>query len=399
MAFAGLRGTGDWGTDERPKNFREAILWANPNGQAPLTALLSKMKTETTDDPEFAWWEEKLTPIRITTSADLSAASTTVTTASGALNLVAGDILLLEKPTQSATYDDELVVVSSVTNDTTFIIKRGQFGTSAAGFASGNNMSKLGTVFEEGTGRPNVSLRNPTKLKNYTQIFKTSMEQTNTAQATRARTGNAWDNDKKRKMFDHSIALEMQFLFGRSSETATGATLGKPIRTTGGLREFITTNKKVYSTTPTESDFLDFCTPLFDYSSNTAGDERILLCGNGFWNGLNKLAKNSSSTRVNFTGQIINVYGMRLEQWKIPVGTFAVKTHPLMNVHARFNYSAFIISPPSLTYRPLRGRDTKFLDNQQDNDEDLRAAQWRTEVGLEVHHEFNMGYIGNFIVP
>ena len=39
MAVAGLRGTGDWATDERPKNFREMILWRNPNGMAPLTAL------------------------------------------------------------------------------------------------------------------------------------------------------------------------------------------------------------------------------------------------------------------------------------------------------------------------------------------------------------------------
>jgi hypothetical protein len=42
MAIAGLRGTGDWGTDERPKNFREMILWRNPNGQAPLTAIMAK---------------------------------------------------------------------------------------------------------------------------------------------------------------------------------------------------------------------------------------------------------------------------------------------------------------------------------------------------------------------
>jgi hypothetical protein len=56
-AIAGLRGTGtaDWGTDERPKNFREMILWRNPNGSAPLTALMSKMRSESTDDPEFAW--------------------------------------------------------------------------------------------------------------------------------------------------------------------------------------------------------------------------------------------------------------------------------------------------------------------------------------------------------
>jgi hypothetical protein len=42
MAIAGLRGTGDWGTDERPKNFREMILWLNPNGTAPIFALSSR---------------------------------------------------------------------------------------------------------------------------------------------------------------------------------------------------------------------------------------------------------------------------------------------------------------------------------------------------------------------
>ena len=50
-AVAGLRGTGDWGTDERPKNFRELILWRDPNGEAPLTALMAKMRKESTDDP------------------------------------------------------------------------------------------------------------------------------------------------------------------------------------------------------------------------------------------------------------------------------------------------------------------------------------------------------------
>ena len=48
MAFAGLRGTGDWGTDERPKNFRERILWLDPNGMTPLTGLMSMMGKEST---------------------------------------------------------------------------------------------------------------------------------------------------------------------------------------------------------------------------------------------------------------------------------------------------------------------------------------------------------------
>ena len=131
-AFAGLRGTGDWATDERPKNFREMILWRNPNGSAPLTALLGKAKSETTNDPEFAWWEEELTAIRVTTdSTGASASSTSLGLVSGGLSLVAGDVLMVEK-TETSTYDNEIVLVSSVTSDVAIVIKRGQAGSSGA---------------------------------------------------------------------------------------------------------------------------------------------------------------------------------------------------------------------------------------------------------------------------
>ena len=53
MAFLGMRGNGDWATDQRPKNWRQKVLQLYPNGDAPLTAVLSLMKNENTDDPEF----------------------------------------------------------------------------------------------------------------------------------------------------------------------------------------------------------------------------------------------------------------------------------------------------------------------------------------------------------
>ena len=46
MAFLGMRGTGDWVTDQRPKSWREVILQQYPNGSAPLTAILRKMSSE-----------------------------------------------------------------------------------------------------------------------------------------------------------------------------------------------------------------------------------------------------------------------------------------------------------------------------------------------------------------
>ena len=51
LGFLGLRGTGDWVTDQRPKNFREGLLLLFPNGDVPLTAINSKGKSRRVDDP------------------------------------------------------------------------------------------------------------------------------------------------------------------------------------------------------------------------------------------------------------------------------------------------------------------------------------------------------------
>lgn len=399
MAYAGLRGTGDWGTGERPTNFREMILFANPNGSAPLTALMARMRKQSVDDPEFSWWEEALGQTRITINYTTGYDSTvnTVIIDSGGLALVAGDVLLVEK-TEDTTYTNEIVLVSSVTSDTVIVVKRGQAGTTKADASLADNaaLTKVGNAFAEGTSSPDVTIRNPTKKHNYTQIFKTAVEETRTASQTHLRTGNAWDNDKKRRSFDHSVALEYAFMWGKHYEVDGGAgTTPKPLRYTGGLREFITTNVTIFATTPTEDTLLNAIYPVFNYNSEGSGNERIVLAGNGALNSLNRLARNSSSTRINFDNTI-KFYGMELQRWITPQGTFLVKTHPLMNLHTRFTNSMFIINPPSLIYRPLM--DTKFQDNIQHNDADCRKGQWITEAGLEVHHEETMAYIGNFVV-
>ena len=392
MAFIGLRGTGDWGVDERPKNFREMILWRNPNGQAPLTALMARMKTEKTDDPEFSWWEEQLDVVKLTDTVGELIGSTSWTVDAGAFKLVAGDILLVSK-TELAAYDNELVEVTLVTSDTAFTVTRGVAGTTAAATGAAATYTKIGNVYGEGTVSPTVTNENPTKLKNFAQIFKTAYELTGTVQVTRARTGDPLKNDKKRKMFAHSTALEMAFMFGRSFET-TGPN-GKPKRFAGGLREFITTNAKVYTVAATEDIFLDDTFKVFNFDAGNSGNERIVFAGNGFLNNLNKLARNSSSTRINYE-RSIKAFGMELQQWILPQGNLFVRSHPLMNTHPIYTNSAFILDPSAIVYRPLR--DTKPQDNIQANDADTRKGQWFTEAGIEIRHETTMAYLGNFFI-
>lgn len=393
-SIAGLRGTGDWGTDERPKNFRETILWRDPNGVTPLTALMAKAKSEGVDDPEFAWFEEQLNQIRVQSDATgAAAASTSLGLVGGGLDLVPGDLLLVEKA-DSVTYDNEIVEVSSVTSDTAIVIRRGQAGTAAAATGVSIFLTKIGNRFAEGSGAPTSSTRNPGKVYNYCQIFKTAYELTNTAKATKTRTGDPLKNDKKRKMFDHSVAMELAFMWGSRNE-ATGAN-GKPVRTTGGLRQFITTNRTVFSTTPTVNTMLDALYPVFDYAGEGAGDERIIFAGNGALNAFNKMIAGNNNVKVEFGG-VISTYGMKLQQFVTPQGVFYIKTHPLMNTHPRYTNSMFVINGAGLRYRHLR--DTKAQDNIQENDADTHKGQWLSEVGLEVNHEKTFAYIGNVTFP
>lgn len=393
-AIAGLRGTGDWATDERPKNFRETILWRDPNGMTPLTGLLSKTKSDSTDDPEFAWWEEQLNLIRVQSDATgLSASSTALGLTGGGLDLVPGDLLLVEKA-DVAVFNNEIVEVSSVTSDTAIVVKRAQSGTAAAATGASAFFTKIGNRFSEGSTSPSVSSRNPNKLYNYCQIFKTAYESTRTATQTKTRTGDSLKNDKKRKMFDHAVAMELAFLFGVRNET-TGAN-GKPMRTTGGLRQFITTNSTVFATTPTVNTFLDAIYPVFDYAGSGAGNERIVFAGNGALNALNKLIAGSANIEINYEG-VIKTYGMALQSFVTPQGIFYIKSHPLMNTHPRYTNSMIVLNPAGLRYRYIM--DTKPQDNIQANDADTKKGQWISEVGLEINHERTFAYVGNFTNP
>lgn len=403
MAIAGLRGTGDLGTDERPKNFREMILWRQPNGMAPLTALLARMSAESTDDPEFSWWEEELKQMRLqiafNTGFSTTDTSLTISTASGqdGTDLVPGDLLLVEKVATSGAYTNEIVVVSSVTSSSVIVVARAYSGSTAAPIANNTYLTKIGNTFAEGTRSPSVSTRNPTKFYNYCQIFKTAYEQTKTTTKTKFRTGDPLKNDKKRKMFDHSVAMELAFLFGRRNETV-GAN-GKPQRMTGGLLHQLSlanaSSIYAFATTANPNLLLDVVSPVWDFQSE-AGNERIAFCGNGALNTLNKVAAASTGTRINFDGYV-TVYGMKLMRWVFPQGEIYLKTHPLFNTHGRFTNDMFILDPSILKYRHLR--DTSFQDNIQENDADTVKGQWLSEVGLELHHARTCMWLSNLTYP
>ena len=130
VSIQGLRGTGNWATDERPKDFRESILWLNPNGDTPITAFLGKLKSVGLSDPEFSWWEEELEQPKLLINGAHTNVVTTLTVqpgsnanSTGAFSVVKGDILMVM--TATGVFTGETMEVSAdPTTDTAVPVTR-----------------------------------------------------------------------------------------------------------------------------------------------------------------------------------------------------------------------------------------------------------------------------------
>lgn len=404
VSIAGMRGTNSYGTDERPKDFRESILFYNANGSAPLTALMSQMKAgEALTDPEFHWWQELQQQSRVIVTTTVDAAATTLAVAAGSvagstggLSLVPGDVLMWESKTGVFAGTQEYVQVTEVTSDTAIKVSRGAAGSTAAAITSGDALLKVGNAFAEGTLSADSRSSNPVKDYNLAQIFKTDYQVTNTDIKTKKRTGDVLKNERTRKMFDHAVSMEQAYLFGKKHE-AVGSN-GKPLRYMGGLLSYLRTNKVNFgagsggTVTWTEDNFLDAIAPVFDITANGINDERIAFCGNGALTEINKLIKNNTNTRITYEGKI-EFFGMKLMQLTIPQGTLYLKTHPLFNQHPVHRYSMVGIAPQGIRDRVLRA--TKFKDNIQPNNADYTQGEWLTEAGLEVNFEQSHFYFSN----
>lgn len=412
VSFAGLRGTTDYGADERPKSFRESILFYDPNGSAPLTALMSQMRSEAVTDPEFSWWEEMNQQRRVVLTAAITTAGQTtlavsagtVAGSTGGYSLVAGDLLMIEDSLgRVGTAAQEIVIVTSVASDTSIVVARGASGTTAqASVAIGVALLRIGNAFAEGSLSADATTQNPTKFQNFVQIFKTDYMITETDLKTKHRTGDPLSNDKKRKMFSHANAMEFAYIFGKRSET-TGSN-GKPLRTTGGILSYVNSNRVTFGSgsggtvTWTENNLLDALAPCFDVSVPGVGSDRIVFCGNGALMEINKLAKDSNRTQINQEGTV-KLYGMELTKLVLPQGTLYLRTHPMFSQHPALSYSMLGIAPQGIRDRVLRA--TKFKDNIQPNNADYKQGEWITESGLELNYEklhFYMSNVGNRLV-
>jgi len=423
----GMRGTGDWATDQRPKNWRELILYLYPNGSAPLTAIMSKLKEEKVDDPEFNWWT-KLLP---TQGGDLGTAGDVFTDSGmgsdvSAWGTAAGTKLFVKVPEATA---DQIRVghqvmlrdtdqyIADITAKVTAVDVNGSSSrisitlleaddsSVSYNLSTVNRINVIGNMNPEGGARPDALAYDPTKWYNYTQIFRTPLEITRTARETHLRTGDAYKEAKRETLELHSIELEKAFLWSYKSENI-GAN-GKKERSTMGLIPAIvygsngTANVGVTGSYTSDSgygsqtwlqggeDWLDAkLEEMFRYGRA----EKLAFAGSGALLGINRLAKAGGQIQLQPT---TIQYGLKVTEWITPFGSIFVKTHPLFSYDATNRNSLVVFEPEDIKFRYIT--DTMFRKappmTESQVSIDGTVEEYLTEAGLEYHHPNGWGYL------
>lgn len=422
-AFLGMRGTGDWATDQRPKNWREMILLLYPNGKATLTAMTSKLASEKVDDPEFNWWTKTLSrqggavtdvyidspmseayvyaddqatygvsgavvyaKVAEATADHFRAGHMVVLRDADRLDVdVRGKVVSVDKNGASSKIGVKLLEADD--NDDT---------SSSYNLSTVDTILVIGDMNAEGAEIPDALGYDPSKVYNYTQIFRQALEISRTAMMTRLRTGDAYQELKRETLEYHSVQMEKAFLDGIRYE-GTGSNAKKERSTQGVITSIKENNSAAVSHYPDATgyttktwktggkDWLDEqLEVLFRY-----GDmEKMCFIGSQALLGINQLAETYGNIQLQAATES---YGIKVLKWVTPFGEVNLKTHPLFTHETTRRRAALFFEPRRLKYRFIT--DTTFYPDPN-RDKKLSGhgkidgikEEYLTEAGLEFHH-------------
>jgi hypothetical protein len=226
-------------------NMDEAIYMLSPQDTPLLTGLGSDGMTiigsNGLDERQFEWMDDTILTPRTTLNGAINTGDTIFTLATGdRTKFSTGDIITVSK----AAATEQIRVASYGVTAETLIVTRAWAGT-ATNYASGALVIGLGTALAEGSDPEAARTVDRVQNSNVTQIFgPTKVDLSRTEQQVRKYgVGSEWTHQLMGRMAENAIAREQAFLYGARVDSTS-----LKVRTTGGLRFFITTNVDATST-------------------------------------------------------------------------------------------------------------------------------------------------------
>ena len=384
-----MRGTGEFGSDFRPKNYRELFTLLEPNGNAPLNAMLAMGSSEPTDDPEYKNFRDEL-PDRVLTvnnGGGYNASATSITIDASDDNKFAINGAIVINQTTG-----EVMQVTADTTATTLVVTR-QIGGGTLTIADNAKLFVAGYAAAEGGTSPTAISFDATVTSNYTQIFRTAFQVSNTLASTTLRTGDKMNEAMTKALKLHMSDIERAMFFGKKVES--NGSSAAPTRYTGGLTTQLTNAISITS----------------DYASyggsgagqmTEAGFDSLLI---------STIFKYGSKQKIAFVGETVaatlqaigkdrwkptaveGAYGVNLTQYSTFAGDLMIHLHPQFRQLDHMKTAMVIVDFPHLVYRYLEGRDTQLLENRQAVDADSTKSEYLTECGLELLQDKVHAYV------
>lgn len=345
-------------------DMRDQIAQLEPN-DAPFITFLraSKKHTRVAYNPKFEWMEDQLIANGSPAAASVAPSATSVDVEDGSVFHV-GNIVKIGA---------EQALVTNVSGNTLTITP--DFGTPArtAALNSGENIYVIGSAFAENATSPDAVSTQVSEQWNYTQIFRTPVELSNTADKTKMYGGSDRGYQRGMALLTHKRDIAKAFYLGERNIDSSYTR-----RTTRGLLGFMTQAQEFGSgTLPlTYANFDQYVAqPVFRYGSK----DKLLIAGPLLSTAINKWSLDMVVTKV----EDKSTFGIRVTKLMTTYGDLNVVYDPLLADLGLSDYG-LVIDTANIRYVHLDGRDTKLYTNIQENDRDGIKDEYLTECGLEV---------------
>lgn len=362
----GQRNTLNIEQTQRRVDMADKILLLEPDS-SPLTVISKKISKSATGNPKFQWQEDELDP-------RFDAVNNGAGYASGATSIVVDNGPYFEA--QNLVFvprTGEMMRVTAVSTNTLTVVRG--VGSTAAALVDNDELLIANTAQPEGDTSRTARTRNVTPVFNYTQIFRLPWDATDTDLHSEFETDDDWTYQAGKKGIEHAKDIEYALMVGRPSEDNTG---GVVRRTTGGFRNYVTTNVTDVGGTFTETELFTALRPAFRYGPKEKWGLASALSVdvmNGFPRGKLEMRQGDDT------------FGLRIFQYVSPHGTLNLVTHWLLE-GTTLGGEVWIMDSDVVKYRYLankaRGaRDTHIRREIQAPDVDGRKDEYLTECGLQ----------------
>lgn len=378
VSVSGTRATNTDSTSKRPDISEDMITYENY--RTPITSdvmLSNKFGSKATGNQTFQWMETTLLPITDTVS--YTGGSTTAT-------CTPGNPSIWQLGTKAVVDSTGEVIVVSTASDTTPTVKR--VGSGNLSTTSSDTVHFMGNVFEQGSNSAVAKSVNKAFRLNYTEIFKTAVQETESQQASDEYGPNDWDMQKLNRWKELKEHFEFNFLRGIRVAPATGLTGSFYQAYTGGCFDstagFISTYFKYNGTSPDEDWFFGTYLPgIF----NKGSDMKTLYCGSQLQIAISNYSKNANRMRT-YTDE--TRYGKKITEVFSDFGTLSVQWHPMFDGDY-FSKQGLVLDKKAgkIMYRYLsangKSRDFQWRDyGEYYKQADSRKGEWLVEAGFQI---------------